>query len=225
MNQRRTTYRYKSMAPSHTHEYLWSHVESFLGRTNPGRVLEVGCGNGSLAGRVRSSGMEYIGIDTSESGIEIARRACPEANFEVASAYDDLLGRFGSFAVVISLEVIEHLFSPREFASRIFDVLEEEGVAMISTPYHGYFKNLVLSLTGRMDAHFTALWDGGHIKFWSISTMGRLLTEAGFVDISFDRVGRVPILAKSMVVTARKPMAAKSETSQIGSPSVGGFSK
>jgi 2-polyprenyl-6-hydroxyphenyl methylase/3-demethylubiquinone-9 3-methyltransferase len=52
-----------------------------------------------------------------------------------------------------------------------------------------------------MDAHFTALWDHGHVKFWSIATLG----EAGFVDIRFDRVGRVPALAKSMIAMARRP--------------------
>lgn len=79
-----------------------------------------------------------------------------------------------------------------------------EGIAIISTPYHGYWKNLALALTGKMDAHFTALWDHGHIKFWSIKTLGKLLREAGFVDIRFKRVGQVPALAKSMVVIARK---------------------
>ena len=56
-----------------------------------------------------------------------------------------------------------------------------------------------------MDKHFTALWDNGHIKFWSIDTLGELLREAGFVDVRFERVGRIPPLAKSMIAIARKP--------------------
>lgn len=55
-----------------------------------------------------------------------------------------------------------------------------------------------------MDAHFTALWDGGHIKFWSIATLGALLEEAGFTDLRFERVGRIPALAKSMICAARR---------------------
>jgi 2-polyprenyl-6-hydroxyphenyl methylase/3-demethylubiquinone-9 3-methyltransferase len=58
-----------------------------------------------------------------------------------------------------------------------------------------------------MDAHFTALWDGGHIKFWSVATLSRLLAEAGFEIVSVTRVGRIPILAKSMVALIRKPAA------------------
>jgi 2-polyprenyl-6-hydroxyphenyl methylase/3-demethylubiquinone-9 3-methyltransferase len=74
----------------------------------------------------------------------------------------------------------------------------------VSTPYHGYLKNLALALSGKLDKHFTALWDGGHIKFFSIATLGQLLREAGFKDLRFVRVGRIPPLAKSMLAIAKK---------------------
>ena len=78
-------------------------------------------------------------------------------------------------------------------------------VAILSTPYHGYWKNLALALCGRMDAHYTALWDNGHIKFWSMSTLSELLREAGFINIRFERVGRIRAVAKSMIALASKP--------------------
>ena len=94
---------------------------------------------------------------------------------------------------------------PRQYARCVFDLLEPGGVAVLSTPYHGYWKNLALAVTGKMDAHFTALWDYGHIKFWSIKTLTELLSEAGFEVVRFHRVGRVPLLAKSMIAVARRP--------------------
>jgi 2-polyprenyl-6-hydroxyphenyl methylase/3-demethylubiquinone-9 3-methyltransferase len=84
-------------------------------------------------------------------------------------------------------------------------LLEPGGVAIISTPYHGYLKNLAIALMGEMDRHYTALWDHGHIKFWSTRTLGQLLTEVGFKKIEFIRVGRIPALAKSMIAIAPKP--------------------
>lgn len=56
-----------------------------------------------------------------------------------------------------------------------------------------------------MDAHFTALWVHGHIKSYLMRTLSELQRDAGFVDIRFERVGRVPVLAKSMIAVARKP--------------------
>ena len=55
-----------------------------------------------------------------------------------------------------------------------------------------------------MDKHFTALWDHGHIKFWSRHTLTRLLTEAGLTVERIDRIGRVPQLAKTMLAVVRK---------------------
>jgi 2-polyprenyl-6-hydroxyphenyl methylase/3-demethylubiquinone-9 3-methyltransferase len=147
------------------------------------------------------------GIDVSESGVEIARRAFPHLRIEVGSAYADLAARYGLFPLVISLEVIEHLYDPRLFARNLFAIVEPGGTALISTPYHGYLKNLALALTGKLDKHFGALWDGGHIKFWSLLTLRSLLEETGFSDIAFVRVGRFPPLAKSMIAIARRPPA------------------
>ncbi|HQU48937.1 MAG TPA: methyltransferase domain-containing protein [Casimicrobiaceae bacterium] len=182
-------------------------LDRFLDSARPARVFEVGCGNGSVANWMASRGIEVSGIDFSESGIAQARRAYPELQLAVGSAYDDLSKVFGQFPVVISLEVIEHLYFPRRFARSVFDLLEPGGTAFISIPFHGYLKNLALALTGRMDAHFTALWDGGHIKFFSEQTLGALLREAGFGTIRFLCVGRVAPLAKSMVAIASKPVA------------------
>jgi SAM-dependent methyltransferase len=153
----------------------------------------------------RSRVGSVTGVDPSTEGIAQANAQYPQLKLEEGSAYDDLAARFGRFPVVTSLEVVEHVYAPRHYAATLFSLLEPGGTAIVSTPYHGYWKNLAMALTGKMDAHFTALWDHGHIKFWSVKTLGELLREAGFVDIRFERVGRIPALAKSMIAIARKP--------------------
>ena len=55
-----------------------------------------------------------------------------------------------------------------------------------------------------MSAHFTALCDHGHIRFWSMAPLSILLTEAGFKNVRFHGVGSVPVLAKSMITIAHK---------------------
>lgn len=101
-------------------------------------------------------------------------------------------------------EVIEHLFNPRLFARRMFDLVKPGGMVVVSTPYHGYWKNLALAASGKLDTHFTALWDGGHVKFWSMKTLRILLADTGFVDIRFERAGRIPVFAKSMIAIAKR---------------------
>lgn len=141
----------------------------------------------------------------SAEGIKQANLAFPNLRLELGSAYDDLSSKFGSIPVVISLEVVEHVYAPRQFAATLFSLVAPGGIAIISTPYHGYLKNLAMAISGKLDKHFTALWDNGHIKFWSMRTLTVLLKEAGFVDIRFHRVGRIPALAKSMIAVASRP--------------------
>jgi len=203
----RYAYAYENADFTDAHSYLLPALARILDAANPRRVFEVGCGNGAVANWLQVRGIEVTGIDFSESGTIQAHRAYPGLRIAIGSAYDDLAASYGQFPMVISLEVVEHLYFPRKFARTVFDLLEPGGVAIVSTPYHGYLKNLVLALSGRLDAHFTALWDNGHIKFWSERTMRALLEEVGFEKIAFRGVGRIPLLAKSMIVTAVKPPA------------------
>jgi len=112
----------------------------------------------------------------------------------------------GPFDLVVSTEVVEHCYAPRQWAAGAFTALRPGGLLIASTPYHGYLKNLALAASGKLDGHFTALWDGGHIKFWSRRTLSTLLTDAGFEPIAFRGAGRWPWLWKSMLIAARKPL-------------------
>lgn len=202
-------YRYANSKLNCSHDYLLPTVFCLLDGLDPPagrrRLFELGCGNGSVARELTRRGWDVTGVDPSTEGITQANRAHPDLKLHTGSAYDDLAVRYGQFPVVLSLEVVEHVYFPRQYAATVFSLLHGGGMAILSTPYHGYWKNLTMALTGKMDAHFTALWDHGHIKFWSMKTLALLLEEAGFRDIRFKRVGRVPPLAKAMIAIAKKP--------------------
>ena len=200
-------YPYNSAEPSCSNELLWLPIREIVlsHLTRGSRVIELGCGSGATAAMLTELGFTVTGVDPSASGIRVATEAYPNIRFEERSAYEDLEIEFGEFDAVVSLEVVEHCHWPRLFAKCVFALLRPGGVAIISTPFHGYWKNLALALTGKFDAHWSPLWDGGHIKFWSEDTLRILLDEAGLVDVGFRRVGRLPPIAKSMIAIARKP--------------------
>jgi 2-polyprenyl-6-hydroxyphenyl methylase/3-demethylubiquinone-9 3-methyltransferase len=211
-NQDISGYTYSGAKLSKSHAYLFpslfSHLDAVAARLGPGgekKLFDLGCGNGSVAAACAAKGWDVTGVDVSADGIAAAQKTYPQLKLETGSAYDDLAAKYGQFPAVISLEVVEHVYAPRHYARTLHDLLLPGGTAIVSTPYHGYVKNLAMAVTGKMDKHFTALWDHGHIKFWSISTLSELLEEAGLKIETFDRVGRVPALAKSMVAIARRP--------------------
>jgi len=167
-------------------------------------LLLLKSGNGSIANWLSEKGFQVSGCDPSESGIAEAKKAYPELDLYVGSAYDDLASKFGTFPLLISLEVVEHVYAPRDYAKTVYNLLQPGGYALISTPYHSYLKNLALAATGKMDEHFTALWDHGHIKFWSVKTITQLLTEANLSLEKVYRIGRIAPLAKTMIILARR---------------------
>lgn len=202
-------YVYPSNQTSNAHSYLLPTVMSILDRTfdksgKERRVFDLGCGNGSVANILNGNGYSVCGVDPSVEGIKIAKASFPQLELFDGSAYDDLSSKYGTFPAVISLEVVEHVYAPRDYAKTLFSLVEPGGIAVVSTPYHGYLKNLALAITGKLDQHFTVLWDHGHIKFWSMRTLSTLLSESGFGEITFYRVGRVSAFAKSMIAVAKR---------------------
>ena len=150
-------------------------------------------------------GHQVLGIDASESGIALARSHFPDCQFIQASIYDLPFAVLQPpFDLVISIEVIEHLLCPKELVRVARKVLKRDGRLIISTPYHGYLKYLALAVSGKMDRHLTVLWDGGHVKFFSPTTLTNLLKSEGFAEPSFHFVGRLPFLWKSMLCSSVK---------------------
>ena len=133
--------------------YLLPVVRRLLSGVPHRRILDIGCGNGVWAreflSRKGEGGCEIVGIDPSESGIRLARESAPAARFERGIATEDLLERLDErpFDLVVSTEVVEHLYSPRTWARACFNCLAPGGHLICSTPYHGYLKNLVIGIS------------------------------------------------------------------------------
>jgi 2-polyprenyl-6-hydroxyphenyl methylase/3-demethylubiquinone-9 3-methyltransferase len=200
-------YEYSSPELGCSSHYLLPVIRELLNALPANLVIaDLGCGNGSLLAQLRKDGRQLYGLEMSWSGLDEARKAFPGIHFEHADLTSDLAAHAlaGRCDAVITTEVVEHVFMPRVFARNCLALLKPKGTLIISTPYHGYLKNLLLAAMGKMDAHLNPLWDFGHIKFWSRRTLTELLEEVGFSVTEFHGVGRVPFLWKSMILVAVK---------------------
>lgn len=199
-------YGYADAAHTQAHSYLLPALLDMLKECHASCILDVGCGNGSLSAELIRNGYDLYGIDASVEGITQANNR-HAGRFFVQDFENHAIPEVIAhqhFDTLISIEVIEHLYDPRGFLQfcKTFKRNGHPLELIISTPYHGYMKNLMIALSGKFDAHFTALWDGGHIKFWSYNTLSKLLHEQGFRVQQFRGAGRLPGLWKSMMVRA-----------------------
>jgi SAM-dependent methyltransferase len=176
------------------HERLFSVVL----KCSPTSLLEVGSGRGTLGAKFSARGIRYVGLEPVEAELEDARRRYPDVRFLHASCYDDAANlNLGKFDLVYSNDVIEHLYKPRQLAAFSKAHLNPGGVIVCGTPHYGsYLRNLLLSVTNRWEHHHNPLWDGGHIKFFSKSSLRSLWEEAGFGDFTWGEIAssRLPIM-------------------------------
>lgn len=209
MKAEHTHYGWNDSEPTCAHEYVLPGVMRYIQDLFPGKlvkILDIGCGNGYVASKLAELGHFVMAIDASPDGIDIARSAYPHLQFKVCSVYDDGLADVLGELVdcVVSLEVVEHLLYPKRLFEQSYRILKTRGYLIFSTPYHGYLKNLAISLVNGWDRHFSVEWDGGHVKFFSERTLAQMARNAGFRNPRFRGVGRFPWLWKSTIMVAEK---------------------
>jgi len=186
----RFTYAYENEAS--THELLDQSILNTIDKFHVRSILDLGCGNGNLSIKLSNIGYDVTGCDPEESAINIANSIKSNAVFKLLGVYDEPTALGSSkFDLVLASEVVEHLFLPRKLPSFAYNVLKPNGFLVLTTPYYGnYFKNFISSVLNKWDDHFTALWDGGHIKFWSLKTLTKLLNEGGFEVVDCHTINR-----------------------------------
>jgi 2-polyprenyl-3-methyl-5-hydroxy-6-metoxy-1,4-benzoquinol methylase len=95
-----------------------------------GRVLDYGCGSGSLATCVLPD--SYLGVDRDAPSLTMARLAFPKHTFVSESSAED-----GGFETVVALAVIEHVEDPCGFLKYLAGFLSDSPTSsiVITTPH------------------------------------------------------------------------------------------
>jgi len=200
------SYGWENAQPCCSQSYLEPVVLSICQKCQTQTVLDVGTGNGAMLPLWLKQGWKVSAMEPDTDGFHIAKSVVG-VDVRQLGVGDDLPSEWkNAFDVVISLEVVEHLFNPHQLVKTALAVLKPGGYAVISTPYHGYLKNLILALIGKWDFHHHPERVGGHIKFFSAKTLEKIFKDKGFDLVEFKGAGRVPFLWKSMVMVFRRPI-------------------
>ena len=138
-----------------------------------GAVLEVGCGNGTIAERLRARGHDVVAVDvTLGSAEETRRRAdCPVA----LAALPDLPFRDRAFDTVVCSHTLEHIpdlwraaAELRRVAQRVLVVVPCQRYYRYTVDYHLHFfpsagplERLLGGTATRIDGDWFVIADGG----------------------------------------------------------------
>jgi 2-polyprenyl-3-methyl-5-hydroxy-6-metoxy-1,4-benzoquinol methylase len=162
-----------------------------LSRPSPGaRLLDVGCGNGTLLLRMGALGWVGIGVDPDAAAVALARAARLDVRLgRVAeSAFAD-----GAFDAVTLDHTLEHFHNPVAELEECRRVLRPGGTVWIATP----------NLSGRAHRREGAAWLGldppRHLVLFTPASLRALLARIGL------GVTQLTEDADEIVAVARKP--------------------
>lgn len=190
--------------PRSIHAHVTRPVVQQLVKAQAHTVLDLGCGDGWFTGALDRCGFDVMGVDVSEAGLRLGRHHHPHLRLQQVDAMNTLPESLqGRFDAVVAIDVIDHVPRPRRIVEAALSALKPGGLLAVTSTFHGYSKNIALALTGRFDARWDPLREHGQMKFFSRSTLISLLSEFDLHDMHFETVGRIPIFARSMLISGK----------------------
>lgn len=151
-------------------DYLYRHLSKL-----PGRVLDIGCGNGAFMLRAKDAGWDVRGVEPDAvAASQAITRGLDVFQGDCRALTDD-----GAFDMVTLAHVIEHLHDPRGMLGECHRLLKPGGRLWIATPnIHSTGHRLFASAWQPLEVP-------RHLVMPSANALRRLLEESGFTDVRF----------------------------------------
>lgn len=155
------------------------------------RAADVGCGAGLLAEPLARLGAEVTGLDPAPENIAAARLHAEGQGLEIDYRVGGVEQLSGSYDLVTSLEVVEHVADVRPFVQGLADALAPDGLLILSTPNRTAWSRIVMITVGEGTGRIprgTHDWD----KFLCPDELCALLGDSGLVVIDVTGIGWTP---------------------------------
>jgi len=142
-----------------------------------GAVLDIGCSSGGFLGQMKGSNWKLYGIEMEES---TAQRAIANTGAEVFVG-DALAAPFlpASFDVITCFDVLEHVYSPRQFLTKVLEWLKPGGI------FYSMMPNIDSWEARLFGTHWYGLELPRHLFHFSPRSLRYLMTNLGFEELYF----------------------------------------
>jgi 2-polyprenyl-3-methyl-5-hydroxy-6-metoxy-1,4-benzoquinol methylase len=143
----------------------------YLVGQKPGKLLDIGCGDGRLLKSASALGWEVIGLEIDAQAVLAAQ----ENGFNVIhGTYENLEGLTKEFDCVICSHVLEHVHDPKDLIQTIYHQLKSGGLLLLSLP----------NSQSHALKYFGINWRGleapRHLALPSSENLEKLLKSVGF---------------------------------------------
>ena len=163
-------------------------------RCRQGRLLDVGCGDGSFLISAQDRGWSVLGTELHPENAQMA-------GLDVRRTLDEIDHADGPFDVITLWHVLEHLPSPRDTLLQLQSLLDDSGILLIAVP------NSTGSQAQTFGRHWLHLDVPRHLFHFGPKSMEKLLSETDFVidqvwhgELEYDLLGYSQSLLNSLSV-------------------------
>jgi len=161
----------------------------FIESWEPGSLLDVGCGKGSLLKYAHARGHRVSGLDLSPVALEMAAWEVPSAELELGVAEEMPFGD-ETFDYVTCLGSLEHFAEPPLAVREMSRVLKPGGKAVVAVPNSHHLEAVVNSLRYGISGH-----DGQILEELGTYNQWReMLEENGLQVVGVDKYNKRPPL-------------------------------
>jgi glycosyltransferase involved in cell wall biosynthesis len=144
-----------------------------------GRVLDLGCGEGHLADRLRQAGHHVTGVD-----VQLSPAAKGRLDHAVQADLDEGIppevAGGEPFDLVLAADVLEHVRDPKALLAGVHDVLRRDGRLLVSVPNFGHWYPRLRTTTGHFGYDRRGILDEDHVRFFTRRSFERLVHRSGW---------------------------------------------
>ncbi len=150
------------------------------------RVLDVGCGTGSVSVHVMANtGARIVGVEPDPRRAALARERGLDVRAELLT--ENLVGQMEPFDVVMFADVLEHLADPFSLLCIAKAALAPEGSIVASVPNTAHWSVRSDLFRGRFEYRKWGIMDATHLRWFTSSSLRFLFESAGF-SVQAERV-------------------------------------
>jgi 2-polyprenyl-3-methyl-5-hydroxy-6-metoxy-1,4-benzoquinol methylase len=148
-------------------------IDKHIGKQNSSNILDVGTGSGFLLSFLENEFpySSFYGLEYDPRLVQLSNSKLTRSRVFPGDA--EHFHEIGSFDLVVSSQVIEHLFNPQNFISSVKSVLNNDGILIFTTPNLDCLAKRLLGVK----------WHGfhhDHVSLKSRKEWDQFMTDNGF---------------------------------------------